>query len=156
MALKYYNYELKLEKGITLKKNIISLKFIISLIIIFSVCFSVPLTCIARPTTEDININQSSYFPHKIQENNDDYHFFALAIIWGEFEILRYKNPFFGFSVENPFPYNLTMSVIGYVDYEHKWVFMKSYFIVSPHWIGFVGQHHLCVFAWGYEGVTVG
>lgn len=89
------------------------------------------------------------------QASDDDYNFFSVAIIWGEFEIKEYPIPFIGLEVRNPYPYNNTMYVIGWVSYEHKFIYRNASYVYCPWWIGFVGRNKLFVVGWGYTGVVV-
>ena len=85
---------------------------------------------------------------------NDDYHFFPFAIIWGKYEKLIRTGIFGSLYIENPSPYNPTMHVIGYVDYEHRFIHRRAAVITCPCWFGFLGRDSLCIIAWG-ASVTV-
>jgi hypothetical protein len=90
--------------------------------------------------------------PSEYVETNDDvYHFFPFAIIWGEFEILNEKNFLRGLDVYNPWPYyNETLHLIGYVGYDGVGFYYGDYSrVYCPWWVGVVGQHHLFVIGWG-------
>jgi hypothetical protein len=88
--------------------------------------------------------------PEQIETSDDDYSFFSFAIIWGEFEILNEKHILRGLDVYNPYPYNKTMHVIGYVGYDGVgFIYKNASNVGCPWWLGFVSQHRLFVIGWG-------
>jgi hypothetical protein len=81
---------------------------------------------------------------------DDNYSFFSFAIIWGEFEILNYKHPLRRLDAYNPYPYNQTMHVIGYVGHSGVgFIYKNASRVYCPWWLGFVRQHSLFVIGWG-------
>jgi hypothetical protein len=45
--------------------------------------------------------------------------------------------------------------VLGYSDYQSKFFSVKAVNVDGSRRIGFIGQHHCCMFAFGHGGVTV-
>lgn len=81
--------------------------------------------------------------------SDEEYNFFPFAIIWGEFEILNEKHFLRGLDVYNPYPYNKTMHVIGFVGHDSIVIYKDAAFVYCPWWLGVVGQHRLFVIGWG-------
>lgn len=109
----------------------------------------IPPSCTAQTSMGTVNVIQNANNSQSKHGDNDDYNFFSFAIIWGSFEILDFNGFFAGTQAHNPSPYNRTMYVIGWVDYEHKFIFKTSYYITVPWRIGFVDHHKLFIIAWG-------
>jgi hypothetical protein len=99
------------------------------------------------PSTQIISTLPSNQIKN-VQDDN--YSFFSFAIIWGEFKILNYKHPLRGLEAYNPYPYNKTMHVIGYVGYDGVgFIYKNASNVGCPWWLGFVSQHRLFVIGWG-------
>jgi len=119
-----------------------------------SACAVILPSCIAQTPIPKINREQSpqDLFTNKTSHTNqDDDYFFNYAIIWGPFEV-RWESSFFSkVVVMNRYPWNNhTMTVIGYITAEHRWVVKKSYWIECNFLhMGFVGRHWLFVIGIG-------
>jgi hypothetical protein len=139
--------------------------FVVSLLIVSALPFasSVNNTGVSdshkekNPFLSDAQLQQSpgtgeisSDEPQVTQGKNDDYCFFTFAIIWGKFDVLESKIPLFNLTAGNRYTFNRTMSVIGWVTYEHRFIFKKSNRVSCDWWLGFVvGSNRLCVVGWG-------
>jgi hypothetical protein len=102
-----------------------------------------------------MSIDQSADDSHIKNFNNNDYNFFPFAIIWGKYEKLEGTGIFVSLDIENPPPYNQTMHVIAYVDYEHRFIYRTASSVHAPLWFGFIGKHRLFIIALG-DSVVVG
>ena len=136
-------------RGINLKRYPRLIQQVSCLMIVFCIGFSTTLSYMGKAVIIDKNTEQSTNDTLKLSTNNDDYNWFNFAIIWGEFEILSFKSLLGGLRVYNPYPYNNTMHVIGWVSYEDRFVYRNASNVYCPWWIGFVGSHRLFVIGWG-------
>jgi len=85
--------------------------------------------------------------------NNGDIYFFAFAFVSGEYEN---RSKWFGyFDIWNSNHSIHSINVLGYSDYQGKYFSLKAFRVFGSHRIGFIGQHHCCMFAFGFFGVTV-
>jgi hypothetical protein len=133
-----------------LKKSFRLIKSIYLWIIIISIgCTIILPSSVTQEINIDTNVNHPSDEALSLQTSDDEYNFFSFAIIWGEFKTKEYPIPFIGLEVRNP--YNNTMHVIGWVSYEHRFIYRNASFVYCPWWIGFVGSHRLFVIAWGHS-----
>jgi len=126
-------------------------------IILLFVCGALMPACSAQINIPPANgVKTFQEFPVKKVKhtNNDNESFFNFAIIWGTFEIRYDVFPFLRLVVYNRDPWeNKTINVIGYMNWEHKFVYKKAFYIQCNFWwIGIVGKHRLC--ALGFRDVT--
>jgi hypothetical protein len=84
--------------------------------------------------------------------SNGDIYFFAFAFIEGDYENCWKHFTFFKLWNSN---FTNTINVLGYLDLERGFISVKAFEVVGSHRIGFIGQHHCCIFAWSWSGVTV-
>jgi len=117
-------------------------------VILLFVCGALMPACSAQISTPQTNRVKTSH-DCEVKEvkpnNNDNESFFTLVLVWGTYEGKWGGGPLIGIRVYNPGPwYNRTMNVIGYQNWEHKWVVKKSYSVDCRYWLGFAVLHHVC------------
>ena len=125
-----------------------SARYLSYVIIMLFISATVLPSCIAQIHTSKINIEKSpqDFFVKKASHaNEDDENFFSFAIVWGPFEVRGTTIPFLALDVHNRASwYNRTINVLGYQNWENKWVFKKAYWVTDNFFhIGFVGRHWL-------------
>ncbi|HUS98867.1 MAG TPA: hypothetical protein VMY59_00925 [Candidatus Thermoplasmatota archaeon] len=96
------------------------------------------------------NINDTS---ERFEKSDRDIYFFLFAFVSGEYENCWRQIGFFKIWNSN---YSIhSINVLGYSDYQGKFISVKAYEVIGSYRIGFIGQHHCCIFAWSWRGVTV-
>lgn len=76
------------------------------------------------------------------------------ALVYGTFEVLVKKTPFFGIEVDNPSGNN-TLWVVG-TGYDGRFVVLMAHSLSAPRWLGVVSNTTLLIRAWGKTaGITV-
>jgi hypothetical protein len=131
-----------------LKKRQQIMKYVSCIIIILLIGITLLPGITVRIKAMSIQADLFSIKNQAMQKDNNDYDEFTFAIIWGKYEVMKDKIFLFHLEVMNPNPDNRTISVLGYVDYEHKFVFKKSNWIDCFRWSGFIGHDHLFIIAW--------
>ena len=85
--------------------------------------------------------------------SNRDIYFFTFAFVKGEYENCWKHTSYFklwnsDYSIKS-------IDVLGYTAWDHQFYSVKAYSVQGSLRIGFIGQHHCCIFAYGFSGVTV-
>ena len=96
------------------------------------------------------NINDTS---ERFEKSDRDIYFFLFAFVSGEYE--NRSKWFDYFDIWNSNHSIHSINVLGYSDYQGKYFSLKAFRVFGSHRIGFIGQHHCCMFAFGFFGVTV-
>jgi hypothetical protein len=121
--------------------------------ILLFVCSALLSSCSAHTITSPINKEKAfqEFFTKKTKNAHTDDDFFDFAIIWGTFEHKSLTSIIGPVRVMNPYPwYNETMTVIGYLIPEHRWVVKKACCVECGFLhVGFVGKNWLCIIGIG-------
>ncbi|MFA5103016.1 MAG: hypothetical protein WC525_07660 [Candidatus Thermoplasmatota archaeon] len=85
--------------------------------------------------------------------SNGDIYFFTFAFVKGEYENCWKHTSYF--RLWNSDYWIKSIDVLGYTAWDHQFYSVKAFNVEGSLRIGFIGQHHCCIFAWGFSGVTV-
>jgi hypothetical protein len=94
------------------------------------------------------NLNDTS---GRFEKNDSDIYFFAFAFIEGNYENCWKWFDYFKIWTNS----TNTINVLGYSNYQGKFIYVKAGYIVGGFRVGFIGRHHCCIFAGDWFGVTV-